>query len=135
MMKRSLAVAAAGVLMMLTPGQVQSQTPGMDGMVRGPIQTILPQRLAPGSVRVQSALSFFVPGPTGEGGEAQKLRDRVKASLYENAAHECDLLKATLANDCRLESVNVNINSNRQIGSQQEGFNVNGSTVLHITLK
>jgi hypothetical protein len=86
-----------------------------------------------GSVRVQSSVNFFVAGPTGEGEEAQKLRDGARRAIYEMAARECDLLRDVLAKDCRLESINSNIN--RQFGQQQEGFNVNGTMSLQITLK
>jgi hypothetical protein len=87
-----------------------------------------------GQVRVQSNVSFFVAGPTGEGDEAQKLRDRARRSVYEMAAHECDLLREVLAKDCRMESVSVNIG--HQFGQQQqEGYSVNGSTSFQITLK
>jgi hypothetical protein len=86
------------------------------------------------SVRVQSSINFFVAGPTGESDEAQKLRDRARRVVYEMAGRECDLLREVLAKDCRLESVNTNIN--RQFGQQQqEGFNVSGSMNLQITMK
>jgi hypothetical protein len=88
-------------------------------------------------VRVQSNFNFFIPGPTGEGEEAQKLRERARRIVYEMAAHECDLLREVLASECRLESVNENINVapiNRQF-QQQEGFNVNGSMSFQILLK
>ena len=50
------------------------------------------------------------------------------------AARECDLLREVIAKDCRLESVNSNIN--RQFGQQQqEGLNVSGSMSMQITLK
>jgi hypothetical protein len=90
-----------------------------------------------GSVRVQSSINFFVPGPTGDGEEAQKLRDRARRAVYEMAANECDLLREVIAKDCRLESINSNININRQFGQQQQqdGLNVNGSMNLQITLK
>jgi hypothetical protein len=89
-------------------------------------------------VRVQNNISFFVAGPTGEGDEGQKLREKAQRSVYEMAAHECDLLRDILARDCRMESVNVNVNANggRQFGQQQqEGYSVNGSMSLQITLK
>jgi hypothetical protein len=88
-------------------------------------------------VRVQSNFNFFIPGPTGEGEEAQKLREKARRIVYEMAAHECDLLREVLASECRLESVNDNINIiniNRQF-QQQEGFNVNGSMSFQILLK
>lgn len=88
-------------------------------------------------VRVQSSFNFFIPGPTGEGEEAQKLRERARRIVYEMAAHECDLLREVLASDCRLEFVNDNININpiNRQSQQQEGFNVNGSMSFQIVLK
>jgi hypothetical protein len=86
------------------------------------------------SVRVQSSINFFMAGPTGESDEAQKLRERARRIVYEMAGRECDLLREVLAKDCRLESVNTNIN--RQFGQQQqEGFNISGSMNLQITMK
>ena len=90
------------------------------------------------SVRVQDNLSLFLPGPTGDGDEAQKLREKGRRIVYEMAAHECDLLRQVLAKDCRVENINVNLNATggRQFNQQQqEGFNLNGSMSLQITLK
>lgn len=93
----------------------------------------LPQ---PGMVRVQSTISYFIPGPTNDSEEAQKIRDRARRQVYDSAARECDLLRETLAKDCRLENINNNINVNRQYGSgQPEGFTVNGTMTYQITLK
>ena len=88
-------------------------------------------------VRVQNNISFFLAGPTGDGEEAQKLRDKAQRSVYEMAGRQCDLLREILAKDCRMESVNVNVNANnRQFNQQQtEGLNVNGTMSLQITLK
>src|SRR5580704_8872687 len=84
-------------------------------------------------VRVQNNISFFLAGPTGDGDEAQKLRDKAQRSVYEMAGRQCDLLREILAKDCRMEYVNVN---NRQFNQQQaEGLNVNGTMSLQITLK
>jgi hypothetical protein len=88
-----------------------------------------------GFVRIQSNLNLFMPGPTGDGEDAQKLRDRARRTIYEMAARECDLLREVLARDCRLESVNTNLNR-QNFGSQQpDGYAVNGSMSLQITLK
>jgi hypothetical protein len=87
-----------------------------------------------GWVRVQSTINFFVAGSTGEGEEAQKLRDRARRTVYEMAARECDLLREVIAKDCRIESISSNIN--RQVGQQQaEGFSISGSMGFQITLK
>jgi predicted dehydrogenase len=89
------------------------------------------------SVRVQIGINMFLAGPTGDGDEAQKLRDKAQRVVYDMAGHECDLLRDALAKDCRLESVNVNVNANaRQYNQQQpEGMSVNGSISVQITLK
>jgi hypothetical protein len=99
---------------------------------------ILEQSGAPrqeGFVRVQSNINLFMPGPTGDSEDAQKLRDRARRMIYEMAARECDLLREVLAKDCRLESVNNNLNR-QNFGSQQpDGYTVNGSMSLQVTLK
>jgi hypothetical protein len=90
-----------------------------------------------GQVRIQSSINFFLPGPTGDSEDAQKLRDQARRTVYEMAARECELLRETLAKDCRLEAVNANLNTNRgDYGrQQQEGYSVNGSMNLQITVK
>jgi hypothetical protein len=90
-----------------------------------------------GMIRVQTNINLFFPGPTGESDEAQKLCDKAQRVVYEMAGHQCDVLRDVLAKDCRLESVNVNINSNaRQFNQQQiEGLTVGGGMSLQITPK
>ncbi|WP_244443502.1 hypothetical protein [Bradyrhizobium sp. Ai1a-2] len=126
---RLLLPAGIGLLFLIAPAF--AQTPGQRIMAEQPGSSPRQE----GTVRVQSSISFFIVGPTGEGDEAQKLRERARRTVYEMAAHECDLLREVLAKDCRMESVNSSININRQYGQQQEGFNINGSMSLQITLK
>jgi hypothetical protein len=116
---------------LVTPGAAIAQTTGQRITIEQPGSS--PRQ----EVRVQSNFNFFIPGPTGESEEAQKLREKARRIVYEMAAHECDLLREVFASDCRLESVNDNINVNpinRQF-QQQEGFNVNGSMSFQILLK
>ena len=120
--------ASIGLLFVIAPAAAQS--PGQRVMEQPGAS---PRQESP--VRVQSTLSFFVAGPSGDSDEAARLRDRARRSVYEAAARECDLLREVLAKDCRLESVNTNI-SRLSYGPQQpEGFNVNGSMSYRITLK
>ena len=94
------------------------------------------QQRSDAMVRVQSTVSYFIPGPTNDSEEAQKLRDRARCQIYDAAARECDVLRDTLAKDCRLESVTSNTNVNRSYGpNQQDGFTINGSMSYQITLK
>ena len=119
--------ASAGLLFSLVPAT--AQTPGQ----RIVLEQLGGQRQE-GQVRVQSNINFFVAGPTADGEDAQKLRDKAQRAIYEMAARQCDLLREVLAKDCRMESVNSNIG--RQFGQQQqEGYNVNGSMSFQITLK
>jgi hypothetical protein len=125
---------AAGTLLVGTAAAAQS--PALDKLARRTAEPVELQHHQDGFVRVQSAISFFVSGPSGDSSDAEKLREKARQSIYTTAARECDLLKATLASECRLESVNSNINSTRQYGpTQQEGFTVNGSMTFRITLK
>jgi hypothetical protein len=115
---RQVVLAAVSLLLSLAPSA--AQTPGQPRTME---QSGSPARQE-GQVRIQTSISFFVAGPTGDGEEAQKLRDKARRTVYEMAARECDLL----------ESVNNNIG--RQTSQQQqEGYTVNGSMSFQITLK
>lgn len=123
-----LTATAVSLLILTVP--VSAQSPGQRIIVE---QSPGASRQE-GFVRVQSNINLFMPGPTDDGEEAQKLRERARRIVYEMAAHECDVLRDVLAKDCRLESINSNIG--RQFGQQQqEGFNVSGSMSLQVTLK
>jgi hypothetical protein len=123
-------VVLAGVCLLLSLAPSAAQTPGQRITIE---QSGSPGRQE-GQVRIQTSINFFVTGPTGDGEEAQKLRDKARRTIYEMAARECDLLREVLAKDCRMESVNSNIG--RQFGQQQqEGYTVNGSMSFQITLK
>jgi hypothetical protein len=129
-MDMRLKLMAAGAAFGLTVASAAlAQTSGQRVIIESGTS---PQRQE-GSVRVQSSLNVFLPGPTSEGEEAQKLRERAKRIVYELAGRECDLLRDVLAKDCRLESVNNNVTTQR--GTQQEGYTVNGQMSLVITLK
>ncbi|HUN95127.1 MAG TPA: hypothetical protein VMU69_02680 [Bradyrhizobium sp.] len=121
-------LVAAGLLLSLGPAA--AQIPGQ----RLVIEPQVPQFRPGGMVRVTTSVNLFVPGPTGESDDARKSRDNARRMIYEMAAHECDLLRDTLAKECRLESVSVNIG--RQFGvQQQEGYTLNGTMNFQVTPK
>jgi hypothetical protein len=123
------AALVVGVTLLLAASAI-AQTPGQ----RIVIENSGSQPRQEGLVRVQSNINFFVTGSTGDGEEAQKLREKARRIVYEMAAHECDLLREVLAKDCRMETITSNIG--RQFGQQQqEGYTVNGSMSLQISLK
>ena len=87
-------------------------------------------------VKIQASFNFFVSGATGDSEEAQKSREKARRIVYEMAARECDLLRDVLAKDCRMEAVSSNVSRQVQYGQQPtEGYTVNGSVSLQITLK
>lgn len=90
-----------------------------------------------GSIRINSQFSFFVPGPVGDSDEANKLREQARRSLYKMMARECDLLRDTIAKDCRVESMNVNVNLQMPQSNQwtTEGLQVNGFVQTQVILK
>jgi hypothetical protein len=86
-----------------------------------------------GMVRVQMSIQLFLPGPTDDSDEADKQRERARRALYNLASKECDVMRDVIARDCRLESININLN--RQSSVQMQGYFVNGSMGFQITLK
>lgn len=126
-------VLFSAVLAILLGEALISETTGQGVVIERP-------RAAParqeGIVRVQLQIQLFIPGPTDESEQAEKQRERARRILYEMAAKECDLMREVVARDCRLESVNVNLNRqhNPQV-PQMQGYQVGGSMSYQITLK
>jgi hypothetical protein len=125
-----VAVALGGTT---SPGASQEINP----LVRERI-TIAPSQPDRRGARVQLGISFFLPGPTNDGEEATKIRGRARRMIYEMAGRECGVLLDTIASECRLESVTVNLNRQMQQIVQMvqtEGFLVNGQLGFQITPK
>jgi hypothetical protein len=93
------------------------------------------------TVRVQLGINFFLPGPTNDSDEAAKIRDRARRTVYDMAGRECGVLLDTIAAECRLESITLNLNRQvtpmGQMGQmgQAEGFMANGQLGFQITPK
>ena len=131
MLNAKIALAAL-VVLGATAGAAMSQEPPIRDQAAAPSK---PDRRP---VRVQVGINFFVAGPVDDGEEATKMREHARRTIYEMAKRECALLQDTIAAECRLESVTVNINRQMQhMGpmGQVEGFNTGGQVALQITLK
>ena len=100
-------------------------------------QPTLPAAPAGAEVRVSVGVNVFVPSPSDDGGQALKAQETGRKIIYDLAGHECAVLRDSIASDCRLESVNVNIQRVNQFGNQQrpDGFNVNGNISFRIVPK
>jgi hypothetical protein len=51
-------------------------------------------------------------------------RKDARQVLYETAGKECETLRATIAKECLLESINVNVTVNPNYGPGREGYMV-----------
>ena len=90
-------------------------------------------------VRVSIAVNMFVAAPNDESEQALKAQEDGRRLVYNVAARECDVLRDMLAKDCRLDSVNINVqrvnagqNFNRPRG---DGFNINGNVTFRVVPK
>ena len=122
-------LALATVATLVGPAASQDINP----LVRERIMIAQGQQGRTEQIRVQVGINFFVPGPPNDSEDAVKIRDRARRAVYEMAGRECALLEDTIAAECRLESINVNLN--RQAGQQGEGFIAMGQLGFRITTK
>jgi hypothetical protein len=93
-------------------------------------------------VRVSLSVSMFVPAAEDDSAQALKAQEDGRKMIYEAATHECELLRATVASDCRLESININVqrmpanpNFNPNFAQRAGGYNINGSMNYRIGVK
>jgi len=66
-----------------------------------------------------------------------KAQEDGRKMIYEAATRECETLRATIASDCHLESININVQrmSANQGYGQRQGYNINGSMNYRIGVK
>ena len=123
-MSRTGLVFAA--LVLLTIGGAQAQTVVIQQRPGAPEQK--------NEVRIQVNISFFVAGAVNSSDASLKIQEDARRALYQSAAKECEVLQSTIAGDCRLEQVSVNMN--RTFGQgQTEGVNASGNFAYKVTLK
>jgi hypothetical protein len=91
-------------------------------------------------VRITLGVNMFMHAPNDDSEQALKAQEAARRMIYDLAGHECAILRDVLATECRLESINVNVQRvpGNQFGAQQqkvEGFNVNGNIGFRIAPK
>ncbi len=92
------------------------------------------QNAAQSQVRINIGMNMFVPAPSGIDEKALAAQEKARRQIYQLAMKECTVLTETIAADCRIEGVNVNVN--RQHGQPQvEGFTINANMNYRVTLK
>ena len=91
-------------------------------------------------VRISLGINTFVPTPAGGDPEqVLKAQEAGRKMVYELAAHECEVLRTTIANDCAIELININVqhvpaNQNFAQG-RVDGYNINGNVNFRISAK
>jgi hypothetical protein len=91
-----------------------------------------------GQARITLSTNRFVPAPSDNSDQASKAEADGRRMIYDLAGHECGILRDTIASDCHIESININIMRlplNPNATSRPDGFNVNASIVLRIVPK
>lgn len=83
-------------------------------------------------MRISLGMNFVLTGISDPISDDAKLRERTRRHLYEMAVKECELLTQTIASECRIETVNINLARNPQ---SAESFNVNAGIVLRAVQK
>jgi hypothetical protein len=104
-------------------------------IVVNPNRTSMPMTAE--QVRVTLNVNTFLPALNDTGEDALKAQEAGRRMIYALAAHECDILRDTIASECRLESINVNVQRMpNQFGPQRvEGFNVNANISYRVLQK
>jgi hypothetical protein len=90
-----------------------------------------------GQVRVNVAMSLVISGAAGLSDQAIQAQEQGRRKAYELAAHECAVLRDTIASECHIESMNVSANryQGSYSGSRPENYSVAINAVYRITLK
>jgi hypothetical protein len=89
-------------------------------------------------VRISLGISMFMPAPADDGAQALKAQQDGRRLVYEAAAGECEILRATIARDCTLEAININVqrvNANQNFAKRDEGFTITGNMNYRIVAK
>ncbi len=86
-------------------------------------------------VRIQVGVNMFVP-LSDSSDQSIKAQEDARRVVYDLAEHECAVLREVLASECRLDSINVNIQRNQNFGQpQRDGLNINGNVSFRIVPK
>jgi hypothetical protein len=99
-------------------------------IVINPNKVPMPPAAGAAPIRVSLGMSMFVATPANDSAQSLKAQEDGRKMIYVSAGQECDLLRATIASSCRLESINVNVQrvfGNQNFGSKVDGYNINGN--------
>ncbi|MGB7037298.1 MAG: hypothetical protein WBD71_17430 [Xanthobacteraceae bacterium] len=98
---------------------------------------VLPSSTTAAQVRVSLGINMFMPASGDDSAQSLKAQEDGRKLIYEAASHECELLRATIASDCQLEAINLNVqhvNANQNF-NKADGYNINGNMNYRIVTK
>lgn len=99
---------------------------------------VLPSSTTAAQVRVSLGINMFMPASGDDSAQSLKAQEDGRKLIYEAASHECELLRATIASDCQLEAINLNVqhvNANQNFNQKADGYNINGNMNYRIVTK
>jgi hypothetical protein len=120
--------AVISMLLVLCAGVAAAQ----DNTVRMTIPQSSP--LPEDQVRVTVSMGLPVPGISGND-NALEAQEQARRKAYELAAHECAVLGGTIASECRVESMNVNVNANTYANRYQSSSSSNAWVAVNATYR
>jgi hypothetical protein len=88
----------------------------------------------PDTVRVQVSVSYTLPVQAGGEDDVLKVQENARRSLYLVADKECAILRETIAAECKIENINVNVNRIRH-QPNPETITANASMTYRVQLK
>jgi hypothetical protein len=126
-MRRQLTLAALAAFILAAPVSAQQIVIQNRSMLAADTKN---------EIRVGVSMNFFVVTANDDSKATVAAQEQARRVLYDSAAHECELLRASLASECRLETINVSVSVQRSYSKQQpEGFTASGNFAFKIKLK
>jgi len=98
-------------------------------VVQSPAVTDIMSKRPNEIVRINVNVNFQISAAADLSDDAEKARENARRAIYEMAKRECVIILELMAQECRLESVNVNFQRQTHIQWPQ-GYAVNGSISL-----
>lgn len=128
--------AIAVFCLLIAASAVHAQQPNQSpvqpyrGVVQGSFADVVKKQAE--TMRVSVGLNFMLTGISDLIGDDAKLRDRTRRNVYQMALKECEMLLEMIASECRIETININLNRNSQ---STDSINANATVVLRAVQK
>ena len=85
------------------------------------------------TMRISIGMNFMLTGVGDPIADDAKLREKTRRNVYQIALRECELIIEMIASECRIETININLNRNNP--QSLESVNVNATIALRASPK